>query len=1421
MEANATDIPKRLGRYSVVRRLGRGGMAEVFLCRSAGAEGIEKLLVLKRVLPKHSQSPKFVSMFVNEAKVAMRLNHPNLVQVYAFEQAQEGFLLAMEFVDGFDLHMVMQSLKKKQRAMPVGLAAYCVMEVAKGLDYTHNRKDEHGEPLEIVHSDVSPQNVLISFEGNVKLADFGVSRAKLVSDEPGVIKGKCAYMSPEQARGLSLTRRSDVYALGVLLAELLTGCSVYQATGRLQLLEHVREGRVRLPRQSEPQVPFEVNEIVRQATALDPQERTADARTLVTRLRRFLHAQPEVYDATSLEHFLQSLMPSRTHDVDAVAPAASEEPTAAPATSVGRILPRSGEVRERREAVVVAGRFRFRRAAEQHEVRESRTRVLSRTTRVVESIAYKADAVLTWPGKESGLDLGKDGRFSILLGLGKSSINDSLKASQLALDIIDAVAGLQPDASLPHTVSLGVARGVVLTRRDEQGRLLHHRADDGVVELAEQLAKAAKVNQVLATGEVYRWARREYLFDERGHRTIRLKAALPGMEQPEVRAYKLFGVRPPGQELTAPAAHMPTLFGREAEVEVVRNALKEACALRQSRQVSVIGDLGVGKTSVVAAALRTFRPSLHVLNVEPGFVNAGTPLGVVTELVRQVCGAERDATDEVSRQALKRCASKLFEDEEERAFVLLWFSRLMFPTNTTHADDRPFGGTQMVARSVQLVIEKLAQKRPTAIWLDSVQWIDGASLSTFLLCARRTCRLPIIWIFSGRVQAHALSFVPSAATISLKELDEHASRQLIQHRFNERKVPDELFSAIAERGGGNPFFLNELVDASLDCQAVVVDEHRARIEAPLVLPSTLEDAVRARLRELPALELRALQWLAVAGVGLKLYEMDALAQVKLGPAFDALLARQIVRRRNSDGYVFVNATVRQEAYLVIDKDEREKMHLQVGALLRESGMPSRAARIAYHFDCAGKKHLAAQCYLDAGHAARTVYSYEDALQLYQRALSLSPSDTTLNFEAHKMCENVYRLTGRRLERRRELEALERCAERSENAAWRATACLRLARYLLDTRRPAGVESLVDRALRLAREGGEARLQVEALLMRANLCHAQGRSRDGLQACASALKRLKKDDCLFDLKGQVLTQQSVLLRHAGMREQALSSSARAAVLFADTPYKGFAAQALHQLGKVLAASGSYEDAITVLRSSIALDCDVGDLLNLGVKLSTVGQLYFELRDSTNALQYLQRALDVFAACNEYTGRCRALSSMAEFQLESRHDPERATTYLDEARRIALWNNDCYDLARERLVRAQLEMTLRRYKEADASAREAIEHAANAKLDEVEMMAVALQSAAQAELGFSELAVANLTRLRRRIEAGNRSPRSEKLFWVAGQVYRRLQQPADAEKMLHRAQSMLELKSSRIQTASVRTRFLSSSLPDINTAVSSLQ
>ena len=222
------------GEYQLIKKLATGGMAQIYLARQQGLEGFEKLLVVKRILPHLAENEDFIKMFLDEARIAARLNHPNIVQIFNLGSQDDTFFIAMEYIHGEDVRRVWKRADQAGKDLPVPMVCRIIMDAAAGLDYAHKKTDQVGKPLGIVHRDISPQNILVTFEGGVKVVDFGIAKAadQATVTKSGVLKGKYSYMSPEQASGQKIDHRTDIFALGTVLYELLTGHPVVQALER-------------------------------------------------------------------------------------------------------------------------------------------------------------------------------------------------------------------------------------------------------------------------------------------------------------------------------------------------------------------------------------------------------------------------------------------------------------------------------------------------------------------------------------------------------------------------------------------------------------------------------------------------------------------------------------------------------------------------------------------------------------------------------------------------------------------------------------------------------------------------------------------------------------------------------------------------------------------------------------------------------------------------------------------------------------------------------------------------------------------------------------------------------------------------------------------------------------------------------------
>ena len=301
------------GKYQLLKRLAMGGMAQIYLARRKGAGAGEPLLVVKRILPHLAENREFVQMFLDEARIAARLDHPNIVQIYDLGAQDDSFFIAMEYIHGEDLRRVWKRAERGGDLIPVPLVCRIMSEACSGLDHAHKKVDAGGRPLNIVHRDISPQNILLTFEGRAKVVDFGIAKAadQATVTRSGVLKGKYSYMSPEQAAGQKVDRRSDIFALGVVLYELLTGTRLFKRPNDMLTLQAVTECIIQTPSLVNPRVPKDLDALVMKALARESGDRYAEALLLQRALEDWLETQPRPASTTDVAAFMKSLYAER------------------------------------------------------------------------------------------------------------------------------------------------------------------------------------------------------------------------------------------------------------------------------------------------------------------------------------------------------------------------------------------------------------------------------------------------------------------------------------------------------------------------------------------------------------------------------------------------------------------------------------------------------------------------------------------------------------------------------------------------------------------------------------------------------------------------------------------------------------------------------------------------------------------------------------------------------------------------------------------------------------------------------------------------------------------------------------------------------------------------------------------------------
>ncbi len=299
----------RFGKYTLLNRIAVGGMAEVFLARQEGLEGFEKTICIKRIRPHLSSQPNFVQMFLNEAKLAAQLNHPNIVQIYDLGRVNDSYFIAMEYISGRDMSRIIPKAEKAGIPFPMIYALRIASNVCEGLYFAHTKGDAYGNPLNIVHRDITPENILVSFSGTVKIVDFGIAKAntQLEQTRAGEIKGKLSYMSPEQCMGHQLDARSDIFSFGSVIYEWVTGYKLFTGENEMAILKSIIDGKIYPPSYFKEDVPEAVERILMKALDKDKTKRYQSAWEMQFDIDTYLASSEFTPSNIHLSNFLKQI----------------------------------------------------------------------------------------------------------------------------------------------------------------------------------------------------------------------------------------------------------------------------------------------------------------------------------------------------------------------------------------------------------------------------------------------------------------------------------------------------------------------------------------------------------------------------------------------------------------------------------------------------------------------------------------------------------------------------------------------------------------------------------------------------------------------------------------------------------------------------------------------------------------------------------------------------------------------------------------------------------------------------------------------------------------------------------------------------------------------------------------------------------
>ena len=808
------------------------------------------------------------------------------------------------------------------------------------------------------------------------------------------------------------------------------------------------------------------------------------------------------------------------------------------------------------------------------------------------------------------------------------------------------------------------------------------------------------------------------------------------------------------ERLAEVQARSSDLVGRDEPRAALRAAYEEAIrsGAGAGRVVSrvVIGEMGIGKTALVAAFLTEVSPDVRLLHIECTPVTMEVPFAGIVELIRAASGTTGDEPFEHVAALISRAGGGAASGDISNPMVLR-LAELATNRQVRDGDEDAHTRKKTIVAGVRNLLGALALTQPLLVLVEGLQWGDKPSLEVLGELVTTSDPLPIFFVLVARPEERIRHTIAGVSRIELHGLAPEEEVRLVEVRLGVRDGASEVCQALLPKVGGNPFFLLEMVDALLERGALEIrdlggtgrDEHvlslvrTDRADAGFrALPSTLEQLLGDRLRDLPAAEHDVVNWLAIAGGPLGLADLSELAAPFNEESIVRLCAQGLCDRKGELIDVR-HPLARDAAYRELLPSRRVIMHRTLGEHLAGTslGRGLSAAIVARHFARGESYGRAVDFYMEAADGARKSHQTTLAIRYYQKALSHMTSDDARRVQGHEALESAYRTLGRRRERRANLQALRRIVRHIATPRAVCLGLLRSARYDFDEGRLAKGVRLAKDAAKIAHASNVTAYEVEAEALASDFLRELGDVQGALAACDRALLALDKStppSVASALRGEILRSRGILLRRVGRVREAVDAHVDAIAIFRWCAAPRAEARVKNSLAYSMFVQGRYEDAIALALESIRIDLSIGGRFQVAKTLTTIGHTYFRLGDVPRALAYLKRAREAHDRYGDQDGWAETLLVSALVATEL-GELEEARTHLSDAGDIVRATENAYDQAYAHVVRATLARAERRPDDA-------VDHAVMARRDAETMAlvafhfyAMATEAAARVDLG----------------------------------------------------------------------------------------
>jgi serine/threonine protein kinase/tetratricopeptide (TPR) repeat protein len=1216
---SAIESPVVYGKYQLLELLARGGMAEVFKAKSHGVEGFEKILVIKRILPELGAMPAFVDMFIAEAKIAVTLSHANIVQVFDLGRAEDSYFIAMEYVAGFDLATALRRARQTRRPMPSELAVFVVSELAKGLDYAHRRRDSNLRPLHIVHRDVSPQNVLLSFEGEVKLTDFGIAKARTIvttDTDVGVLKGKYAYMSPEQAASGTIDARTDLYALGVVLYEALSGINPFQAESNQDTLRRVRAGAAPSLKNVARDVPDELCAIVDRALSKSAEDRHPNAGRLYEELVQFLYSSGRRVGGHDLSRYLLELRQaseSVSSDQDGERLIAMFDgeadasrvrtPVEVPFARASSRPPSSRASASTRSTTGVT-----RPTTERRDV----TALVARTSSATLFSDPQMDRMLRrFGGTRLGSAQSPNGTIEVALafGLREPDGRDTEAAARYALRLVHAASG-GTQMGREAQVHVGIHTGRILV--DLNGEPIRDEALESLRRTARDLASRASSGQTRLSPEAQRAVATLFSTLATGDE------AAPYMLEGELAQGDASG----------------KFVGRRDELRQMGELLALANRGRM-RIVSLAGDAGTGKSRLLLETRRRLRLGGHDVGMYIATCTRQArtlPLSSVQELLRAIVGIDELDPEDAIRDKVARLRELGLAPQELGALAAA-LGAAPFPEATESLG-------RLLGPALARMTVKLATDRLTVLCFDGMESMDEESKPIVDGLLRDAANAKVAVVLAYRTGlTHGFAERPNHHLLALGAMSDDDVARLAATRLAAEEVPSDLLRGIATKSAGNPLYVEEYIKALTDAGAVEVRDGRVAFRpeiAEVEVPKNLRGIVSARLARLSPADRQLVQLASVAGAR---FSAELLADVSgdsvdtVSAALAGLVERGVVARLPSGDFGFAHDLVSDVLRDGLTIDSKREIHRAVGNALERlhpQKLDELAERLATHFRDGGEREKAVAYLVRAAERLAAEQAHLQSAAAYDRAIEVLAQMPGVDRDR---VLGLYRKLGDVLWKARAVDqglarvvpALE-LAEADQRDDYVARFSMMRGRLLVQAHRVDEGRGWLERAFALAQRVADPKLTLDVVLARAEADVRLGERKTAIQFLEQALT-LAGEAGNVEIQQRALVNLALTHATAGQMEQGLARIATARELLARHPDRYTACEIEKMEALVHFFALDYAQAIEAASRALELAKEYGFPYEQAVNAHNIGEGYVRLGDYKRAFASLRYSYEV--------------------------------------------------------------------------------------------------------------------------------------------------------------------------------------------------